>query len=109
MRTTTRFGIHLLALLALCVPTAAAEGDLRDELRPGNVASLRINLNPGGAELGFETEIAGKDPRVGALLEVIRPGVLVGQTGGASSLKAVGRISSSSANGWRWPTCCRRC
>jgi hypothetical protein len=41
-------------------------------LRPQEITSVRINLNPGRAQLGFELEVDGDDPRAEALIAVIR-------------------------------------
>jgi len=72
MYSRIRTGIGTIALLALCGSPAAALADLRDSLRPQKIDAVRIHLNPGGAELGFETEIDGSDPRLSALLDLIR-------------------------------------
>jgi len=61
----------VIAVLLACLPAAAAI-DIRDALDRQSIGTVRINLNPGGAQLGFETELAGSDPRVEALLAVIR-------------------------------------
>jgi hypothetical protein len=61
-----------MLVLALSLPVAAAGTDLRDSLRPENIAGVRINLHARGAEIGFEVEAAGDDPRVEALASVIR-------------------------------------
>jgi hypothetical protein len=68
MKTLTRI---LIVLIVVCLP-AAAWTDVRDSLRPENISDIRINLNPWGPHLGFETELAGDDPRLEALLAVIR-------------------------------------
>jgi len=72
MNTRFRTGIVLIAVLALCGPPTAAGTDLRDSLQSQRISAARINLNPGGAGLGFETEIAGSVSRLAALLDVIR-------------------------------------
>jgi hypothetical protein len=59
-------------MIIACMPVAADDTDLRDLLRPENISSVRINLNPWGAQIGFETEVAGDDPRAAALIAVIR-------------------------------------
>jgi hypothetical protein len=63
-----------LVSVALCVPAGAAEDDLLSSLAPDNIESVRINLNPWGPHLGFETEIDGDDPRLEALVAVIKGG-----------------------------------
>jgi hypothetical protein len=60
----------IVALLA-CLPAAAGE-DLLDSLDPGNIAAVRINLNPGGADIGFEAEFDGGDPRLEPLVALLR-------------------------------------
>jgi len=62
----------VIVMLVACLPAAAEGTDIRDSLLPQNISSVRINLNPGGADLGFESELSGIDPRVEALLAVIR-------------------------------------
>ena len=63
-----------IAIVALvtCSPAAAEGTDVRDSLRPQNIRSVQITLNSGGAQLGFETELSGGDPRILALVAVIR-------------------------------------
>jgi hypothetical protein len=68
MRTLIRI---VIVVLVACLP-AAAGTDIRDSLHLENLSGLRVNLNPWGPHLGFETELAGDDPRVEALLTVIR-------------------------------------
>jgi hypothetical protein len=67
---------HLLSValvsVALCVPAGAGEDDLLSSLAPDNIESVRINLNPWGPHLGFESEIEGSDTRLEALAAVIR-------------------------------------
>jgi len=61
----------LIVVLVACLP-AVAGTDIRDSLDPQSINSVRIHLNPWGPHLGFETELAGNDPRVEALVTVIR-------------------------------------
>jgi hypothetical protein len=61
-----------LVLLGFQAPAVAAEDDLRDSLLPENIVSVRVNLNPWGARLGFETEVDGDDSRVLPLVTLIR-------------------------------------
>lgn len=68
MRTVT----FVTVVFVLCAPTVPAETDLRNSLQPQDITSVRINLLPGGAHLGFESEIPGDDPRVEALAALIR-------------------------------------
>lgn len=70
----TLIGIAILAAVAIA-PDAVArtpEPDIRDSLLPENVVSVRINLNPWGARLGFEAEVDGDDPRILPLVALIR-------------------------------------
>ena len=63
-----------LALIgySLCGYTAPAiADDTLDELNPDQIVSVRITLNPWGANLGFETEVNGDDPKVHLLVAVI--------------------------------------
>ena len=63
-----------LALIgySLCGYTAPAiADDTLDELIPDQIVSVRITLNPWGANLGFETEVNGDDPKVHLLVAVI--------------------------------------
>jgi hypothetical protein len=62
----------MIVVLALSMPAALAEADLRDSLRPQDIAGVRINLNPWGAQIGFEIEIAGDTPELEALVALIR-------------------------------------
>jgi hypothetical protein len=69
MKTLIRI---VIVAIVVCFPVAAADTDLRDSLSPDSVSSVRFNLNPWGPHLGFETEIAGDDPRVESLVALIR-------------------------------------
>jgi hypothetical protein len=72
MKTLSQIGI-LMTVVFLCTSTAVAGGkDPRASLEPQNITRARINLNPGGAQLGFEVEVDGDDPRVETLVAVIR-------------------------------------
>lgn len=62
----------LTVLLFACLPVVASGTDLRDALHPDDIRSVRINLNPRGAQLGFELELPGDDARVDALVAAIR-------------------------------------
>ncbi len=62
----------LTVLLFACLPVVASGTDLRDALHPDDIRSVRINLNPRGAQLGFELELPGDDARVEALVAAIR-------------------------------------
>jgi hypothetical protein len=53
MKTLIRI---VTALIAACSVAAAADTDLRDSLNPDSIDSVRIDLNPWGPHLGFETE-----------------------------------------------------
>ena len=59
-------------VLVACLPAAAAGTDLQDLLQPHRISGARVNLNPWGPHLGLEMELAGDDPRVEALVAVIR-------------------------------------
>jgi hypothetical protein len=72
MRALMRIVTFVIAVLVLCVPTVPAGTDLRDSLQPQTIVSVRINLSPRGAQLGFESEVPGDDPRVEALAALIR-------------------------------------
>jgi hypothetical protein len=62
----------MLVLITFCPPAVAGERDLVAALVPGDIKGARINLNPWGPHLGFESEIDGDDPRMVALVSVIR-------------------------------------
>jgi len=62
----------VLVLIALCPPAVAGERDLVTALVPADITGARINLNPWGPHLGFESEVEGEDPRMAALVSVIR-------------------------------------
>ena len=69
MKTLIRM---VIVVIVVCLPAAAAGTDLRDLLQPHSISVVRFNLNPWGPHLGFEMELAGDDPRVEALVAVIR-------------------------------------
>lgn len=58
--------------ISISLPAVAGAGDLLPSLVLENIESVRVNLNPWGPRLGFESEIGGGEPRLEALLEVIR-------------------------------------
>lgn len=58
------------ALGLVVVPTAANE--LTNRLDALEVETARININPWGANLGFELEVSGDDRRLAPLLHLIR-------------------------------------
>jgi hypothetical protein len=66
--------VMVVVSFALCLPVSAGGEDLLSSLVPENIESARINLEPRGSHLGFETEIAGGDPRLEALVAVISGG-----------------------------------
>lgn len=72
MRALFRIMTLVIVVFVLCVSTVAGGVDLRDALQPQTIASVRINLLPRGAQLGFESEVPGDDPRVEALAALIR-------------------------------------
>jgi hypothetical protein len=65
----------LMSIAAVAVLTGVTanpvDGPLA-ALEPQRIESVRINLNPRGAELGFELELAGQDPRTTSLIALIR-------------------------------------
>jgi hypothetical protein len=61
----------VLVSIAVCPLAVAGDGDLWSALVAGEIDTVRINLNPWGAHLGFEIEIDGDDPGMAALLSVI--------------------------------------
>ncbi len=63
--------IAIIALLA-CMPAPAEGLALLDSLRSENITTARINLNPGGADIGFEAEFDGGDPRLEPLVALLR-------------------------------------
>jgi len=71
MKDLANIAIFVIVFV-LGASAASAGTDLRDSLRPENITRVRINLNPWGGRIGFETEAAGDDPRVEALAAVIR-------------------------------------
>lgn len=58
-----------LAVAAAFSGAAASPPDLMPE---GPIRDVRVALNPWGAHLGFELEVPGDDPRLPALIAVIR-------------------------------------
>ena len=67
MKNVNRFAMVLIAVLVFCLPPVGAEYDVRESLRPSDIVAVRVNLNPWGPGLGFETEIAG-EYRFGSIL-----------------------------------------
>ena len=72
MKTEIRTLTIVLVSIALCLPAVAGERDLLATLATKDIEEARINLNPWGPHLGFESEIDGDDPRMEALMAVIR-------------------------------------
>ena len=72
MNVQSRTGIVVLAALLAGAPWAVAGPDPRDLLQPREIESVSIHLNAAGASLGFETVIDGEDPRLEALIGLIR-------------------------------------
>jgi hypothetical protein len=72
MKTLVRTKLFLILAILLAVSPVAAEEDLRNSLRPGEISSMRVNLSPAGGGLGFELEIDGGDRRLAALIGLIR-------------------------------------
>jgi hypothetical protein len=64
--------IVVLVLGVLCQQAVAGEWDVLAALVVEEIEGARINLNPWGGHLGFEMEIDGDDPRLAALVSVIR-------------------------------------
>lgn len=58
MRALNRILIVVLVACPVLAGGAAAGTDIRDSLNPQDIGRVRINLNPGGAQLGFEAEFA---------------------------------------------------
>jgi hypothetical protein len=71
MKNPIRLSTLLIAALALCAPLQAAD-ELLESLLPDRIAVARINLNPRGAQTGFEAEFRGDDPRLAPLASVLR-------------------------------------
>jgi hypothetical protein len=72
MSVKFRTGVVLFAVLLAGGLRAVADTDPRDLLRPGEIESVSIHLNAAGADLGFAAVIEGTDPRLGALIHLIR-------------------------------------
>lgn len=62
----------LLAIVAIlaCISPAAGN-ELIESLDPRSIDVVRINLNPGGAGIGFEAEFEGGDPRLERLVALL--------------------------------------
>jgi len=75
MKTLVTTTFILLVASISGLPVIAGGEELLKALRPGRMEDARIHLNPVGAQLGFELEITGSDPRVGTLIEEIRASV----------------------------------
>jgi hypothetical protein len=95
MSALTRTVTLMTIVLVVCVPIVAAETDLRDSLQPQTIGSVRINLLPRGAQLGFEVEVPGDDPRVEALSVLIREA----EPGGGHKCANSGAIRFQMADG----------
>ena len=72
-----RLAALFVVVVSLCLPTSAQGpeelvADLVADLGTGTVESIRINLNAWGANLGFEAVIAGDDPRIAKLIQLIQ-------------------------------------
>lgn len=61
-----------LMVAAACLFAGAGGPDLPTALETGDIDTVRINLNPWGASLGWESDFAGDDPRLAPLIAVIR-------------------------------------
>jgi hypothetical protein len=72
MRTRHRIGSALIAIAFLGALVAAAGDDLLQTLRRGEIEDVRISLAPAGAQLGFDSEFTGDDPRLEPLLGLLR-------------------------------------
>jgi hypothetical protein len=64
--------LFAIVTLLACMPAAGEEVRLLDSLRSEYIATARINLNPGGADIGFEAEFSGGDPRLEPLVALLR-------------------------------------
>ena len=63
----------MLALCSVCATAGTQPSDtIVTELSTKSIDWVRINLNASGAELGFETVVAGDDPRITPLIHLIR-------------------------------------
>jgi len=72
MKTEIRTAVVSAIVAVLSFPVVAGELDLLSALETRDIESARINLNPWGAHLGFEMEIAGDDLGLAALVSVVR-------------------------------------
>lgn len=73
MRTRMRRSVFAVAICAACLPAGAQTVDqLVADLGAGTVDSVRINLNPWGANLGFEVILGSDDSGVQRLIHLIR-------------------------------------
>jgi hypothetical protein len=81
--------MKVLILIAILLVAPLAEGaDLLETLRPENIAGAHMILNPGGADIGFELEIAGDDPGLQDLVDLLR----AAEAGGGHKCPNVGAI-----------------
>ena len=65
--------MKVLILIAILLSAPFAEcADLLDTLRAEDISGAHMTLNPGGAGIGFELEIAGDDPRLETLVDLLR-------------------------------------
>lgn len=65
-----RISIALVLTAVFFDPASAC--DIRESLLTEEISTVRINLNPAGAGLGFELEIEGADATLEPLLTLIR-------------------------------------
>jgi hypothetical protein len=73
MRFSVYFGVVMVFGAMTLVPANRVRADEPDvALLDEKISSVGITLNPWGANLGFAAEISGDDPRVQALVRVLR-------------------------------------
>jgi hypothetical protein len=72
MKSEIRNFLAMLIVIGISLPAVPGEQDPIAALVPSDIKGARINLNPWGPHLGFESEIDGDDPRMVALVSVIR-------------------------------------
>ena len=63
--------IGLVVVLALSGATPCAGNEPSAAWMDGGVEFARVNLNPAGADIGFEITVAGDHPAVAAMLDLI--------------------------------------
>ena len=98
MEKRIRLVAVVVTLCFTCLPAGARTTDgLVADLSTGHIDRVRVNLNAWGSNLGFETTVLGDDPRIAALIRLVREA----EPGTGHKCANVGAIRVFMANGGR--------